>query len=204
MGDLRTCKNHGTQFAPPHCPECRKETMRKYRASNKKTRSEYLKAWRHSNPERTKEVASEWRARNGDKCKSMSSAWHAKNREKANARSSKWHTKNLEKARKLSRDWKAKNPDNLRVHYQNRRARKANNGGELSKGIASKLFKLQRGACPVCSCHLGDGYHIDHVMPFALGGKNDDSNVQLLCARCNFTKHKKHPIDFMQSRGFLL
>jgi hypothetical protein len=31
-----------------------------------------------------------------------------------------------------------------------------------------------------------------------------DFNVQLLCATCNLNKNAKDPIDFMQSRGFLL
>ena len=41
-------------------------------------------------------------------------------------------------------------------------------------------------------------------MPIALGGKNVDDNVQLLCAACNLSKQAKHPVDFMQQRGFLL
>ena len=38
----------------------------------------------------------------------------------------------------------------------------------------------------------------------ALGGLNADSNMQLLRAECNLQKSAKHPVDFMQSRGFLL
>jgi 5-methylcytosine-specific restriction endonuclease McrA len=51
---------------------------------------------------------------------------------------------------------------------------------------------------------LGDNYHIDHIMPLALGGSNTDDNIQLLRQRCNNQKCAKHPVDFMQSRGFLL
>lgn len=45
---------------------------------------------------------------------------------------------------------------------------------------------------------------MDHIMPLALGGTNTDDNIQLLCPTCNRSKHAKHPVDFMQQRGFLL
>lgn len=35
-------------------------------------------------------------------------------------------------------------------------------------------------------------------------GSNTDDNIQLLCKTCNLSKGAKHPIDFMQSKGFLL
>jgi len=51
---------------------------------------------------------------------------------------------------------------------------------------------------------LGDDFHMDHIMPIALGGSNTDDNMQLLRKECNLQKQAKHPIDFMQSRGLLL
>lgn len=33
---------------------------------------------------------------------------------------------------------------------------------------------------------------------------NADENVQLLCSRCNLSKGAKHPVEFMQSQGYLL
>lgn len=41
-------------------------------------------------------------------------------------------------------------------------------------------------------------------MPLALGGANEDWNIQLLRQRCNNQKKAKHPVDFMQSKGYLL
>jgi 5-methylcytosine-specific restriction endonuclease McrA len=41
-------------------------------------------------------------------------------------------------------------------------------------------------------------------MPLKAGGTNDILNIQLLCKPCNLSKGAKHPIDFMQQRGFLL
>lgn len=102
-------------------------------------------------------------------------------------------------------DWHKSHPENMRINNHNRRARKRENGGVLSRDIADKLYKLQRGRC-ACGCgkNLGDDYHLDHIMPIKLGGANKDCNIQLLRPFCNTQKHAKHPIDYMQSKGFLL
>lgn len=99
--------------------------------------------------------------------------------------------------------WTKANPEAVRLKAYTRRVRKSS-GGSLSKGLITKLHKLQRGLCPCCTLPLGDKYHLDHMMPLALGGSNTDENMQLLRATCNMQKGSKNPVDFMQSRGFLL
>lgn len=86
----------------------------------------------------------------------------------------------------------------------NRRARNLGVAGEISHQSIDRLYDLQRGKCPCCGLPLGDNYHLDHIMPLALGGTNTDDNIQLLRQECNNQKRAKHPIDFMQRRGFLL
>lgn len=121
------------------------------------------------------------------------------------ARMAKWRQKNLEKIKASNANWYKKNPMAARIYSQNRRERKqANGGGFLSNGLAEKLFILQKGKCACCGKPLGKKYHMDHVMPLALGGPNTDENIQLLTQSCNSQKRAKHPVDFMQSRGFLL
>jgi hypothetical protein len=41
-------------------------------------------------------------------------------------------------------------------------------------------------------------------MPLALGGRNDDNNVQLLTPLCNLSKGAKDPIDYMRIKGKLI
>lgn len=115
----------------------------------------------------------------------------------------KWQKANPLKANAKSAKWREANPEARRIYEHNRKERAS--GGRLSSGLSAKLFKLQRGKC-ACGCGkpLGDEYHLDHRMPIALGGTNSDDNMQLLRKLCNLQKSKKHPIDFMQSRGFLI
>ena len=51
--------------------------------------------------------------------------------------------------------------------------------------------------------HIGEAAP-RHIIPLALGGANDDLNVQLLTPDCNQRKKAQHPVDYMQSQGFLL
>lgn len=117
----------------------------------------------------------------------------------------KYCADNIEKRKAYKVQWNADNSDTRRTYKHNRRARKLEGGGTLSKGLAGRLFAAQRGKC-ACGCGqpLGENYHLDHRMPLALGGTNTDNNIQLLRPLCNKQKHCKHPVDFMQQRGFLL
>lgn len=170
---------------------------------NCKTCTKAVAAARYAaNPEKVAAISAKWRDANLEKVIAAAVKWRAANRDKVIASCAKWRAANREKAKAYYVAWYAANPNSSRIKYQNRRVRKI---GKLSKGLAGKLFKLQRGKC-ACGCKqpLGTDYHLDHIMPLALGGTNTDDNIQLLRASCNHKKHAKHPIDFMQQRGFLL
>lgn len=114
----------------------------------------------------------------------------------------KWRAANPEQVKAYNAKWLRANTAKRREYAQNRRARIG--GDKLSPGLVEKLFHLQRGRCACCSARLLKSYHLDHIMPLALGGRNVDANMQLLNQRCNNRKHAKHPVAYMQERGFLL
>lgn len=175
-----------------------------YRAANpEKVRSAEIARYRN-NPEFEKARVAAYRAANKEKVKSYAAAYRAMYPEKVMAFVTAYRKANPDKCRAATAAWRAANPEASRLSVQNRRARKTRNGGRLSKGLAKRLYALQKGMCPCCKQPLGDDYHLDHIVPLALGGPNTDDNIQLLRAICNQQKHAKHPIDFMQSRGYLL
>lgn len=118
-----------------------------------------------------------------------------------------WRDANRDSHRNMIKQWELNNPDKVKAKSLRsnnaRRARLAGSSGKLSKGIVAKLLKLQKGKCAYCATVLHK-HHLDHIIPLALGGKNTDDNVQLLCPPCNMSKGAKHPIDYMQSKGLLL
>jgi len=145
-----------------------------------------------------------YRAENPDKRAATLAKYVAKNLAKIVESRAKWNTSNKEKKSALGVAWRAKNTDLLRIYGSNRRSRVKKCGGVLSKDLSKKLLGLQNGKCACCSQPLGARFHMDHIMPIALGGSNTDDNIQLLRSTCNQQKHAKHPIDFMQGKGFLL
>lgn len=160
--------------------------------------------WRAKNPAKAKAGTTAYRAANPSKVKARYAAHYAANSNKKKANTAKWQEANPEKVRASRAKWKVANPEARRIHLHNYRARKREVGGKLSIGLAEKLFDLQRGKCACCKQPLGTKYHRDHRMPLALGGSNTDENIQLLCAKCNLKKGAKHPVEFMQQKGFLI
>lgn len=177
--------------------EANSEKMRAYYADyyreNKEAISVRRSAHQKKNLDSVRVANAEWRKNNPEKVKAQRVAWSAGNREKMRASEALWRVKNPEKRLLISRR-----------NQQNRRAMKKVGGGRLSRGIVARLHELQRGMCACCGELLNGIYHIDHVMPLALGGLHDDLNVQLLLPDCNQKKKAQHPIDYMQSKGFLL
>jgi len=131
-------------------------------------------------------------------------AWQKANPDKLKTIKAKYYVVNRSKAKASVAAWTRANPEANRIKSHNYLSRLKASGGKLSKGLSAKLFNLQRGLCPCCKQPLENDYHLDHKMPLALGGANEDWNMQLLRATCNIKKSAKHPNDFMRERGFLL
>jgi len=158
-----------------------------------------------ANREEIKARSARYYSANADLVLAYQKSYQKKNWEHVRTYSSAWRAENKDKKKASDSAWKKENPMALRVHNQNRRARKRANGGALSNGIYRALFAAQNGKC-ACGCKqpLGESFHLDHIMPISLGGTNTDDNVQLLRSSCNLQKGGKHPVTFMQERGFLL
>ena len=186
------------------CPKCNEETARYDDGKCKPCKRANGIAWRKADPAKVKAIKAAYYAANAEKVKAKSAAWAAANPDRLRETKAAYRAANIDKIKARNSAWSAANRDVGRAHKQNRRARKRANGGRLSAGLVGRLIKLQQGKCACCSQPLKVGFHLDHIMPLALGGTNTDDNMQLLNQRCNNQKHAKHPVDFMQQRGFLI
>jgi len=171
------------------CKKCQCDTDRYAKGGCKACALKRNTAWANANPNKARIYKATWASANPERNKAAKLAWTAAN---------------LERKKVINAAWQKANPETRRAYGQNYRASKRASGGVLSQGLSAKLFKLQRGKCPCCNQSLGADFHLDHIIPIALGGANTDDNIQLLRQRCNNQKSAKHPVDFMQSRGFLL
>ncbi len=158
-----------------------------------KDRSAYHAAYRAARREKAVAYARKWRSENKCKERAMTAKYRADNKAAIKQRQRESYAKNREARKVLSAAYKKANRAAYRVYHLNRKRRLA---GKLSPGIVNELMDRQRGRCVYCCVSLSIGYHVDHVMPAALGGTNTDDNVQLLCPPCNMSKHDKHPDVF--------
>lgn len=204
MKFCKKCQCETEHYRRGGCRPCGAIQRAAYYTANSEKIKAASAAYYAANHEKCNAYHATYRAANQTKIKAYKAVYSSVNSEKAKAKSLAWYCANKEKAKASSTARQKANPEAGRIVKHNRRARERTNGGVLSKGLSAKLFKLQRGKCPCCKQPLGEDYHLDHIVPIALGGANEDWNMQLLTKTCNLQKHAKHPIDFMQSRGFLL
>jgi 5-methylcytosine-specific restriction endonuclease McrA len=68
---------------------------------------------------------------------------------------------------------------------------------ELVKFVAQR----QDWVCPACGGALPDlnerAHHVDHVVPWSLGGGNEPANIQILHVRCNLSKGQRCDLDVL-------
>lgn len=206
MSTDRKCKKCGSTdlYSDGRCKPCYKVSNAAYRAANPEKIAAMKRSYSAANAEKERARAAAWSAANKERKLATGSAYRAAHKQEAKAYKAGWAKANSKHVVAKVSEWRKANPGAHRAHGQNRRARKTEAGGILTKGLAAKLFALQRGMCACCKLPLGENYHMDHIMPLALGGTNTDDNMQLLRQRCNNQKSAKHPVDFMQERGLLL
>jgi 5-methylcytosine-specific restriction endonuclease McrA len=189
MADTRPCIKCGSIDRNPNdgrCRRCHAERSKRQYEARKNEISKKRSARQKSNPEINRERMRAWRQANKER--------HIEYRKK-------YHAENKDRANKISMLWARNNKEKVAVYRQNRRAH--TQGEKLSKSIVMRLIEEQKNKCAYCKTKLNK-FHVDHIIPLSKGGRNVDSNVQLLCPNCNFSKGAKDPIDFMRERGFLL
>ena len=67
----------------------------------------------------------------------------------------------------------------------------------VPESVRYRLLKKANGRCSLCGATKKETVlHVDHIVPRSRGGLNDESNLQVLCLKCNFGKSNKDATDF--------
>jgi hypothetical protein len=67
----------------------------------------------------------------------------------------------------------------------------------VPESVRYRLLKKADGRCSLCGATKKETVlHIDHIVPRSRGGLNDESNLQVLCLKCNLGKSNKDATDF--------
>lgn len=80
------------------------------------------------------------------------------------------------------------NYETTRTKYYAKNQRKL-----MTKELKEKIKERDNYTCQICGKYMPDevGLHIDHKIPIAKGGKSVESNLWVLCDKCNLSKGKK-------------
>lgn len=72
--------------------------------------------------------------------------------------------------------------------YQSKGQRKL-----MTKALRDKIKIRDNYTCQICGKYMTDevGLQIDHIIPISKGGKSIESNLQVLCSKCNGSKSDK-------------
>lgn len=174
--------------------------------ARREQRRDYLARQYRENKARVIAQRAAFAAANPEHKKAQRAASKAKHKAAIKAKSAEYYQRNKQRiAERNAAYWKA-NPDAKRRAEAARRARKSGSDGsdKLSPGLFDRLLVLQRGKCANCRQAMGVLAELDHVTPLALGGRNQDGNMQLLCRHCNRSKHCQDPIEWANRNGRLL
>lgn len=127
-----------------------------------------------------------------------------RNIKQARLRERQYRLLNKDKCAAACRKWQQNNHLKTRILAARRRARLRKAEGTHTYDQIESLLKKQKHRCAACDCSIRKSFHIDHIRPLSKGGSNWISNIQLLCQKCNCSKHNKDPVQWAQERGLLL
>jgi 5-methylcytosine-specific restriction endonuclease McrA len=63
------------------------------------------------------------------------------------------------------------------------------NNANKSKILKENLSKIRGGICEECGNENYNILQVHHIIERCNGGTNDESNLELLCPNCHYTKH---------------
>lgn len=161
-----------------------------------------LLKWRESNPETSAEAIRVYREKNRFSLREKGMKYYWDNRDICLERSRQYSNKNREKVASRVKQWRENNRESRVASEAKRRARKRMAAGSFDRDDVLGLIEKQDRRCVYCRSDITAGYHVDHVMPLALGGSNDLSNLQVLCPTCNLSKGALHPAEYEIRIGF--
>lgn len=169
------------------------KNKRTHYEKNKEAVIAAAKEWRKNNPVAAQASVDKYQAIHKEQIRERSRRYYRENREVLLEYHRQYRERNSDAIKERVRRSQQKNPLRLRIAKYTRRAREKS--GVVTVARVRELIQEQLGRCACCHTELRE-FHVDHVFPLALGGSNDDSNIQLLCPPCNRKKGAKHPSEF--------
>jgi len=164
------------------CKVCTRECHKKWREKNREYDIERQKKWREENKEHRREYAKKWNEENPEYNKKR----YEENKDYYHKYNKRYREENKEQESKRIKKWREDNPHLCREYTQRRRAWKKAALPHLSENENLALKILSEEASM-----LGEGWHLDHIVPISKGGLHHPDNLQIVRASYNLSKKDK-------------
>jgi 5-methylcytosine-specific restriction endonuclease McrA len=141
--------------------------------------------------ENQREATRLWRKANPEKVRKSNRLWYAANSERKLENCRVWRVNNAKRKRERTRLWRKANSDKVRATNRRRytitSAARRKALTPISRLQLRERFSLFGNCCAYCGS--ANDLTVDHVLTFAAGGLDEQSNVVPACRACNSSKY---------------
>lgn len=187
------------------CKDCHKATAYKRRDADRDAYNQWRREYTKNNSDKINGAARQYRERHGDRINEQRRLRRAEDaeyrerinrqareamardedrRQKAREYNRQWVAANRERLNAYSREYNKRNPD-VEWNKKQRRRTAERNGKRVDR---QAIWERDGGVCRICNDPIEGPFHIDHIVPLALGGTHEPANCQLAHPACNQEK----------------
>lgn len=187
------------------CKDCHKATAYRKRLEDRDGFNEERREYAKNNRAKINQRAREFRERHGDRINEQRRQRRAEDpdhRERVNRLAREALARDKERRRKnreANRRWVKENREHLNAYAReyNKRRPDVDWNKKQRRRAAEKtgkpvdrqaIWERDGGTCRICNEPIKGPFHIDHIVPLALGGTHEPANCQLAHPACNQEK----------------
>jgi hypothetical protein len=175
---LKTCRKGLHQYSADlkRCPECHRESMRRWREQNSDRYKENRRRRYEENLEREKENKRRWREQNPERQKEYSRSWYEQNSEQAKENNRRWQEQNPEKRNAI-----------------NAKRRAAKNQAVAPWADLDAIKQIYAEVAELSEL-TGITHQVDHIYPLQsdyMCGLHVETNLQILTKTENASKSNR-------------